>query len=98
MGQKIIASRISSGNKIFPPSIMIEDRGLTIKFPGFFNGSETFVEYDDISSISIDSRLIGFTTIRLIIRGSDLSIHGFTSSDATIIKQAIKNGQSKTTK
>ena len=90
MKQKITASRLSSGNKMFPPCIIIEDNGLRINFPGFFNDKEEFVSYADISSISFDAPIVGFTKLHLNIRGQVTNIEGFYKSDIQNIMKIWK--------
>ena len=87
MGQKITASRISSGNTIFPPSIVIEENGLRVKFPSLFSGKEEFVSYGDISSISFDAPMVGFTKLHLNIRGQKTTVEGFYKKDVQFIKK-----------
>lgn len=36
---KITGSRLADGNKLFPPSITIEENGLNVKIPGFLKGN-----------------------------------------------------------
>ena len=86
----INASRISEDNKLFPPSITIGEEGFDIKFPGLFSDEETFVNYNDISSISIDCPLIGFSKIILNIKGQIITVDGFYKSDANLVKNAWK--------
>lgn len=88
MGRNITASRISEGNKIFPPSITIEDNGLRIKFPGLFSGKEEFVSYEDISSISYDAPMVGLTKLTLNIRGQVTTVEGFYKNDVKEIKNS----------
>ena len=91
MGKKYTASRLSSGNKLFPPSITVEDKGLTVKFPSLFSGKEKFVSFDDISSISFDAPMVGFTKLHLNIRGSKTTVEGFYKDDCKAILGAWKN-------
>ncbi|MDR0926321.1 MAG: hypothetical protein LBO69_00960 [Ignavibacteria bacterium] len=90
---KYTASRLTEGNKLFPTSISTEEKGLTIKFPGFLSGKETFVSYDDISGVTVDCPMVGYSKIGLNLKGDDISIHGFTKSDVYAIKAAIENGK-----
>ena len=93
--KKITASRISEGNKLFPASITIEDTGLKVKVPGFWKDEETFVTYTDISGVSVDTPLIGFSTIEFNVMGSRVQAHGFTKSEVREIKQAIDDGKKR---
>lgn len=91
--KKITASRISDGNKLFPASITIEDLGLKVRVPGFWKNEETFVAYTDISGVSVDTPLIGYSTIEFNVMGSRVKAHGFSKSEVKEIKQAIDDGK-----
>lgn len=95
--KKITASRISDGNKLFPASITIEDSGLKVRLPGFWKDEETFVSYTDISGVSIDTPLIGYSSIEFNVVGSRVKAHGFTKSEVKEIKQAIDDGKRRGT-
>ena len=86
-----IASRFSFGNIIFPPSITVEDGGLTLKFPSLFSGKEKFIEFDDISSISFAAPIVGFTELTLNVRGAITIITGFYKADCKAIMDVWKN-------
>jgi len=90
---KITGSRLADGNKIFPPSIEIEENGLNVKIPGFLKGNSTFLSYSEISSVSVDSKLIGYSTIHFNAMGSRVSAHGFTKREVEQIKAAIDEGK-----
>lgn len=91
--KKITASRVSDGNKLFPASITIEELGLKVRVPGFWKNEETFVSYTDISGVSVDTPLIGYSTIEFNVMGSRVKAHGFTKSEVNEIKQAIDDGK-----
>ena len=91
--KKITASRISDGNKLFPASITIESLGLKVRLPGFWKDEETFVSYTDISGVSVDIPLIGYSSIEFNVMGSRVKAHGFTKSEVKEIKQAIDDGK-----
>ncbi len=91
--KKITASRMSDGNKLFPASITIEDTGLKVRLPGLWKDEETFVSYTDISGVSVDTPLMGFSTIEFNVMGSRAKAHGFTKDEVKEIKQAIDNGK-----
>ena len=92
MGTKYTASRLSSGNKLFPPSISVEDGGLTVKFPALFSGKEKFVPFDDISSISYDTPMVGFTKLHLNIRG-DLRVKKIFFIDLLLSSETVFNSR-----
>ena len=91
MGKKYTASRLSEGNKLFPPSIIVEEGGLTVKFPSLFSGEEKFIEFDDISSISFDAPVVGFTELTLNIRGAITTVKGFYKDDCKAIMNTWKS-------
>lgn len=93
LGDKYVASRLSDGNKLFPPHIVVEINGLKVKIPGFWKGKEIFIPYDEIASVSVNSRLIGFSTLRFYTRGTEVVVHGFTKSQVEDIKRDIESGQ-----
>jgi hypothetical protein len=92
---KIVASRLADGNKIFPPSITLEETGLTVKLPGFFNGKNMFLLYSDISSVTVNTRLIGYSTIHMNAQGSKFTAHGFTKKEVEKIKATIEANKNK---
>lgn len=93
---KITASRLSEGNKLFPAEIHIEETGLTVKIPGFLGGKSTFLSYSDISSVSLDAPMIGYSTIKFNAHGEKVTAHGFTKSEVKQVKEAIDNGKRNT--
>lgn len=92
---KFSASRLSEGNKIFPAQIHIEDSGITVKIPGFFSGESKYFDFKDIASVDVKAPLVGYSTITFYAGGTNISAHGFTSSEVKKIKQAIENGKLK---
>lgn len=89
------ARRLSEGNRIFPCKIILEDLGMKVRFPNFFSGKETFISYTDISSISIDTPFIGYSTIEFNTKGQKIEVHGFTKSDARKIQEIIQDVKMK---
>lgn len=80
---------MSSGNKLFPPEIHIEPNGITIKRPGVFSSNKTFIGYKDIVSISIDSPLIGYSTITFFTNSNQVVVNGFSKKDTEEITSLI---------
>ena len=88
--KEFIASRLSAGNKLYPPHIIIDDRGVTLKLPGFFSGKETTILYSSISSVDIETPLIGYSTINIETKGeSAIPAHGFTKAEVIEMKELI---------
>ncbi len=91
---KITASRLSEGNKVFPAEIHIEPNGLTVKIPGLFSGQSRHLDYLQIGEVSVNAPMVGFATITFYTAGTQVSAHGFTSSEVKQIKAAIEKGKS----
>ena len=84
------ASRLSEGNKLFASKITIDDKGVTLKVPGFFSGKETTVMYNHISAVDIESPTIGYSTIYIETTGEGkITAHGFTKAEVTEMKEMI---------
>lgn len=92
---KITASRLSDGNKLWPAEITIEENGLNVKIPGFFRGQSTFLAYMDISAITVDTPLMGYSTIRFNAQGSHVVVHGFTKDEVRRVKTAVEEGKQR---
>ena len=84
------ASHLSEGNKLFTCRITIDDKGVTLKVPGFFSGKETTVMYNHISAVDIESPMIGYSTIYIETTGEGkITAHGFTKAEVTEMKEMI---------
>ena len=84
------ASHLSEGNKLFACKITIDDKGVTLKVPGFFSGKETTVLYNHISAVDIESPMIGYSTIYIETTGDGkITAHGFTKAEVTEMKEMI---------
>ncbi len=90
---KFTASRLSEGNKIH-----LENAGLTVRIPGLFKGKSEYFDFKKISNISVDTPMIGYSTITFHASGAKVSAHGFTTSEVKQIKQAIEAGKVDNTK
>lgn len=90
---KFTASRISEGNKIFPAEIHCEPNGLTVKIPGLFSGKSKHLPYNQIGEVSVDTPMVGFSTITFYTMGTAVSAHGFTKDEVNQIKRAIEEGR-----
>lgn len=87
------ASRLSDGNKIMPNKITIDDFGVTLRVPGVFSGKEKTLTYHQISSVQIDSPMVGYSTITFDTIGWDRIIaKGFSKEDAHEVKKLVQLG------
>ena len=88
--EKFTASRLTSGNKMFPAVITVDQIGVTIKMPSLFSGSEKTIPFSRISSVNIDCPLIGFSTIIIETTGEGaITAHGFTKKEVLRMKDLI---------
>lgn len=90
---KFIASRLSSGNKLFPSEIYLESTGVTIKIPGLFSGETKQFDFNHIASVEIDTPLIGFSSITIFAGGTMMTANGFTKAEVKQIKDGIEKGK-----
>ncbi|MEO8147942.1 MAG: PH domain-containing protein [Bacteroidia bacterium] len=88
--EKFTASRLTSGNKMFPLVITIDEIGVTLKMPSLFSGSEKTIPFSRISSVNIDCPLIGFSTIIIETTGEgSIRAHGFTKKEVLKMKELM---------
>lgn len=87
------ASRLSEGNKVFPAKINIDNFGVTLKIPGLMGGKEKTLSYQQVSSISIDTPMVGYSKITFDTLGFDrLVATGFSKADAQEVKNLVQLG------
>ena len=85
-----LASRISDGNALFPPSITLTPLGVTLKVPGLFNSSEKTIPFSGISMVDVECPLVGYSDIIIETTGEGrIQVHGFTESEVNEIKTII---------
>ena len=89
MHKTFTASRISEGNVLFPPTIVFDDNGVTVRCPFIYSGKSTYIPYSCISSVHIETPIIGFSTISFYAFGNPVSIHGFLRSEAIQMREII---------
>lgn len=89
MHKTFTASRISEGNVLFPPTIIFDDNGVTVRCPFIYSGKSTYIPYSCISSVHIETPIIGFSTISFYAFGNPVSIHGFLRSEAIQMREII---------
>jgi uncharacterized membrane protein YdbT with pleckstrin-like domain len=85
-----IASRLTTGNKIFPSKIIVDDLGVTLRIPGLFSGNEKTIPFTRIASVDIFCPFIGYSTVVIETTGEGcIKAHGFTKSEAKRIKELV---------
>ena len=89
MHKTFTASRISEGNVLFPPTIVFDDNVVTVRCPFIYSGKSTYIPYSCISSVHIETPIIGFSTISFYAFGNQVSIHGFLKSETIEMRQII---------
>ncbi|MEO7080269.1 MAG: hypothetical protein ABIY71_02040 [Flavobacteriales bacterium] len=88
--ETFIASRVAEGNRVFPSKIIIDQLGVTLKVPGLLSGNEKTIPFTRISSVDIDSPLVGYSTIIINTTGEgNIRAHGFTKAEVTRMKTMI---------
>jgi hypothetical protein len=86
------ASRLSEGNSLFPSQMILSDNYLTIRVPGLFSGDEVSLPYNVISTVYVDTPMIGYSSIYINIYGTEMvGIHGFLQSEVTYMRDIILN-------
>jgi hypothetical protein len=84
------ASRLSSGNRVFPSKIIIDETGVTLKDPGLFSGKEKTIPFSRISSVNFECPFVGYSTIIIETTGEgQIRLNGFTKSEVKEMKDLI---------
>ncbi|MDO9376271.1 MAG: PH domain-containing protein [Ferruginibacter sp.] len=84
------ASRLSEGNKVFPIKISIDEIGITVNHPGLFSGQEKTIPFSRVSSVDVDSPMVGYSTITIQTTGEGrIEGHGFTKTEVVEMKELI---------
>lgn len=72
-----------------PNEVILGDKGITFKINKLVGGTESFVFYQDISGVEIDSGMF-FASIRVLPRArQEMVIKNFYKSDAQEIKRLV---------
>jgi hypothetical protein len=90
---KYTASRLSGGNRMFPDEIITDPDSLTVKIPGLFGGKSQSFPYSEISSVSVDAPMVGYSTVTFFAAGTRISANGFTKSEVEKIKKEIESNK-----
>jgi len=87
------ASRLSDDNGLFPCKIIVSGNKITVRIPGFFNNQDKDISFDKISEVSVETPLIGYSTVTFYTTGIGVvAAHGFTKSEVKEIKRLIEGG------
>ena len=88
--ETFIASRVAEGNRLLASKIIIDQQGVTLKVPGLFSGKEKTIPYTRISSVDMESPLVGYSTIIIDTTGEgNIRAHGFTKAEVIRMKAMI---------
>jgi hypothetical protein len=90
------ASRLTSGNRIFPSQVIITPSSVTLLKPQWVGKKEESLHMAHVASISIDTNLV-FSDVAIETTGghNPLTCHGHTKGDAVAIKAAIEKYQTE---
>lgn len=90
---EFVANRLSSGNRVFPDKVKIEEIGVTLRSPSLFSGKEHTLMYHQLSSISVENPMFGFTSVVFrTLTNQRIECKGFAKSDAEEIKKMVHAG------
>ena len=90
------ASRLTSGNRIFPAQVIVTPSSVTLLKPQWVGKREESLHMAHVASISIDTNLI-FSDVQIETTGghSPLVCYGHTKGDAVAIKAVIEKFQTE---
>jgi hypothetical protein len=90
------ASRLTSGNRIFPSQVIITPSSVTLLKPQWVGKKEESLHMAHVASISIDTNLV-FSNVVIETTGghNPLACHGHTKGDAVAIKAAVEKYQTE---
>ena len=90
------ASRLSSGNRVFPSQVAITESSVTHYTPQWIGRLEKSIHISHVSSIKIDTNIL-FSDVFIETTGGNNPIvcHGHSKSDAVEMKELIEQIQSQ---
>jgi len=90
------ASRLSSGNRLFPSQVAITDSSVTHYTPQWIGKLEKSIHISHVASIKIDTNIL-FSDVFIETTGGHNPIvcHGHSKGDAIEMKDLIEDIQSK---
>jgi hypothetical protein len=94
-GHVFRASRLSSGNRLFPTQVQITPTAIVHHTPRFIGRSEHSIHVAHVSSVRVDTGMI-FSDVYIETSGgaSPVKCHGHRKSDALEMKRLIEQFQS----
>jgi len=88
------ASRLTSGNLVFPTEIEVSEKAVTLRKRTWFTRDEISVSISKVASVHIKTGLIWSTILIESSGGADpLTSHGHKKADAKRIKELIEGHQ-----
>ena len=89
------ASRLSSGNRLFPTQVAITPQSVAHYTPEWFGRKEHSIHMAHVASVRIDTNLM-FSDVVIESSGgtSTVTCHGHSKADAARIKEIIEQYQS----
>lgn len=89
------ASRLSSGNRVFPTQVLISDSSVTHFRPQWIGRLEQSIHISHVASIRIDTNIL-FSDVIIETTGGHRPIecHGHSKADAVEMKRLIEEFQS----
>jgi hypothetical protein len=95
-GDVFRASRLSSGNRIFPTQVLISPTSVVHYTPELFGRLEHSMHMAHVASVRIDTNLM-FSDVYIETTGgaSPIRCHGHSKSDAVRMKQLIERYQTE---
>jgi hypothetical protein len=95
-GDVFRASRLSSGNRMFPTQVLITPSSVVQYTPSWIGREEKTIHLAHVSSVKIDTGLLLSDVLIETSGGSDpIRCHGHRNRDATAIKQLIERYQTQ---
>lgn len=93
-----VASRLTSGNSIFPTKLVVTDRTLMRRKRSWFSVNEESVHLRNIATVNITTGVL-WSDIRIESSGGSdpIESHGHTKQDARRIKELIESLQGRAT-
>jgi lysozyme family protein len=88
------ASRWSKGNRFFRTEILLEKYGVKVNYPSLFGGKSHYFDFSQITSVLVESPMVGYSTITFYSAGTQITAHGFTRKIVKEIQEAVERSKS----